>query len=70
MATARPRPKRTRVTLDLGVELLRRLRVHGTMTGRTDSDVVRELLEKHVPRDPVQTLGQASAPQIAETEAA
>ncbi len=57
MATKRPRPKRTRVTLDLGDELTRRLRVHGVQTGRSESDVVRELIERHVPRYRVQTLG-------------
>ena len=70
MATTRPRPKRTRVTLDLGTELTRRLRVHGLQTGRTDSDVVRELIERHVPRYRVQMMGAAPAPQIAEGEAA
>ena len=71
MTPKRPRTKRTRVALDLGDELTRRLRVHGTMTGRSESDVVRELIERHVPRYRVQTLAQAPAPlAIAETEAA
>ena len=57
MAPKRPRPKRTRVTVDLGDELTRRLRVHGLQTGRSDSAVVRELVERYVPRYRVQTLG-------------
>jgi len=54
----RPRPKRSRVTLDLGEDLTRRLRVHGTMTGRTDSAVVRELIDRNLPRYVVQVRGR------------
>jgi hypothetical protein len=58
MARNRPRPKRSRVTLDLGDDLTRRLRVHGTMTGRTDSAVVRELLAAYLPRYVIQVRGR------------
>jgi plasmid stability protein len=54
MAKDRPRTGRTRVTLDLGDELTRRLRVHGMQTGRSESALVRELLERHLPRYVVQ----------------
>ncbi len=57
MAPRRSRRTRARVTLDLGEELTRRLRVHGIQTGRTDSVVVRELLERHLPRYVVQVRG-------------
>ena len=58
------------MALDLGDELTRRLRVHGTMTGRSESDVVRELIEHHIPRYRVQTLTQAPAPLAIADEAA
>ncbi len=50
MAKPKTPKKRARVTLDLGVDLTTRLSRHATERERSESDVVRELVKKHIPR--------------------